>query len=389
MKVMLIGGTGVLSKDIAKECIKLNIELYMINRGMRLQYIPKGTNLIIGDIYKPDSIKKKLHNLNFDVIVDFLSYTPEQLSSNLRVFDNKFKQYIFISSATAYSTKNPEQVISEETPLTNVGWSYSKNKIECEKMLEDEHKKNNLQYTIVRPYITYGSTRIPFALISKQHHWTLVDRILNDKPVVIWDDGKAICTLTHTEDFARGIVGLFGNPKAIGQSFHITSDEHLTWEEVIDIIGKSVNKKVKKVYIPSKLIEKTFPELRGELTEDKSITRKFDNKKIKSTVNNFECKIMFSDGIRNTLEHYQGSPDMMSIDNEWNAKIYVLINKYYRNYYPDKLNKKENLGLSNSKIKNRFDYIRCICIIVYYKSIKKLRWFIGAISRRIKKIIIK
>jgi len=385
MKVMLIGGTGVLSKDIAKKCIEANLELYMINRGTRLQYAPKGAHIIIGDINNPASLKSNLQDLDFDVVVDFLSYTSEQLSRSLKLLRDKCKQYIFISSATAYSKENPDEFITEETPLINFDWDYAKNKIECERMLEEEYKINNLQYTIVRPYITYGTTRIPFALISKNQHWTLIDRILNDKPIVIWDDGKAICTLTHTEDFAKGVVGLFGNLKALRQGFHITSDEHISWQEALEKIGESVNKKVKIIYIPSKMIEDEMQEMRGELTQDKSITRKFDNTKIKSAVSNFQCTTMFSDGIKKTIEHYQNNPKLMSIDRGWNAKIDIIIYKYYKNNYPDDLNIEGNFGMSKSKIRNQIKYFKCIIEVNFFNIINKISWFIGGLSRRIKR----
>ncbi len=387
MKVMLIGGTGVLSKDIAKQCVDKKLDLYMINRGQNLQYAPKDTNIIIGDIYNPVSLKKSLKGIDFDVVVDFLSYTPEQLSTTLNLFRGKCKQYIFISSATVYSKENPDEFITEETPLNNYGWDYSKNKINCEKILEKEHEIYGLQYTIIRPYITYGTTRIPFALISKRQQWTLIDRILNDRPIVIWDDGKAICTLTHTEDFAKGIIGLFGNPKALRQGFHITSDEHISWKEALEKIGQAVNKKVKIVYIPSQTIENEISEMRGELTEDKAITRRFNNAKIKSAVENFECKTMFADGIKETICHYQKHPELMSIDSGWNARIDILIYKYYKNNYPDDLNTKESFGMSKSNVKNLIYYLKCVSIVMFHMIINKIKWFVRGMVAQIKKII--
>lgn len=387
MKVMLIGGTGVLSKDIAKQSIESKADLYMINRGKRLQYAPTGAHIIVGDINDPAKIKNDLRGLEFDVVVDFLSYTPKQLSRTLELFRDRCKQYIFISSATAYSKETPEVLITEKTHLTNYDWEYAKNKILCEKMLEEEYRIHGLQYTIVRPYITYGTTRIPFALISKSKQWTLVDRILNDKPVVIWDDGKSLCTLTHTEDFAKGVVGLFGNPKAMGQAFHITSDEHLSWQEVLEKIGEAVGKKVKIIYIPSKVIEEEIVEMRGELTKDKSITRKFDNTKIKSAVMNFNCSITYSEGIKKTIEHYQSNPKLMMVDYYWNAKIDILIYKYYKRNYSDELYKSINHELCNTKISSRFNYLKNHLIVIFYRIFKGTRWFIKGMSMRVKRAI--
>lgn len=385
MKVMLVGGTGVLSKDIARQCIEDKIDLYMINRGKRLQYAPENVHVIIGDISNPMGLKKELQHLEFDVVVDFLSYTPKQLLKTLELFRNKCKQYIFISSATVYSKDNPEEVITEETPLTNYDWDYSKNKISCEKILEEECRINNLQYTIVRPYITYGTTRIPFALISKNKQWTLIDRILNDKPIVVWDDGKAVCTLTHTEDFAKGVVGLFGNPKAVGQAFHITSDEHLSWQESLEKIADVVGKKAKIIHIPSQIIEKEIVEMRGELTEDKSIMRKFDNTKIKSAVTNFNCQTMFSEGIKNTIEYYQSNPQLMLIDHYWNARIDILIYRYYKKYANEIKNNK-TFESYNCKAINNINYIKSLVVVVFYKIFNKMRWFLTGVSLRIKRL---
>jgi nucleoside-diphosphate-sugar epimerase len=387
MEVILVGGTGVLSKDVAKQSIESKIDLYMINRGNRLRYVSEGANIIVGDINNPGELSNKLSEMEFDVVVDFLSYTPEQLTRNLKLFRNKCKQYIFISSATAYSTDYPEQLINEDTPLTNYEWGYSRNKILCEELMEEEYNKSGLQYTIVRPYITYGDTRIPYAFISKKQQWTLVDRILNGKPVVVWDEGKNLCTLTHTEDFAKGVVGLFMNPKAFRQAFHITSDEHLTWVEVLEKIAEVVGKKAQIAYIPSKTIEKSFKEMRGELSCDKALTRKFDNSKIKSVVSSFTCKIKFSEGIKKTIEHYQIIPELMKIDHEWNAKVDVLTHQYFKKN-AGKLIGKGDIGVSESNKGTQLEFLINIAIVLYYKIRNRISWFTRGVKNRIKRIVL-
>jgi len=389
MKVMLLGGTGVLSKDVAKRCIESQVNLYMINRGNRLRYVPEGARIIIGDISNPGELSNKVMRMKFDVMVDFLSYTPEQLSRNLELFRNKCKHYIFISSATAYSIEYPEQLITEDTPLTNYGWSYSKNKILCEELMEEEYKKSGLRYTIVRPYITYGDTRIPYAFISKKQQWTLVNRILNDKPVVVWDEGKNLCTLTHTEDFAKGVVGLFMNPKAFRQAFHITSDEHLTWVEVLDKIAETVGKKAQIVYIPSKTIEKSFKEMRGELSCDKALTRKFDNSKIKSAVSSFTCEIIFSEGIKKTIEYYQTIPELTKIDHEWNAKVDILIHQYFKEKNASKLKDGGDIGVSEFIKGTQLEFLINIAIISFYKIRNRILWFARGVKTRIKRIVLR
>ena len=361
MKVMLIGGTGVLSKDIAAQCITSNFSLYMINRGNRKEYIPKGSNVLIGDIInEPDTLFSKLEGLCFDVVVDFISYTPEQLSKKLQLFKDKCKQYIFISSATVYSNEFSSEYITEKTPVTNYSWNYSKNKILCEELLADEWQKNGLHYTIVRPYITYGDTRIPFAFNSKKNQWTLVDRIINEQPVVVWDNGENLCTLTHTKDFANGIIGLFMNTKAFEQAFHITSEENLPWSEVLNKIAEAVNKKARVIFIPSDVIELNFIGMKGELTGDKAITRKFDNTKIKSIVNDYFCDISFSEGIKKTINNYQKSPELIKIDHEWNAKVNHLIYRY------NKHNTNEIRDLK-TRISDEIEFFKSNIVIIYYK----------------------
>ncbi len=361
MKILLIGGTGVLSKDVAEHCVAQKIELYMINRGSKNINI-EGINIIIEDINNSPKILEKTKHLYFDVIVDFLSYNPSQLNRNLNNFQSKFKQYIFISSATIYSNKNPDEIITENMPIDNINWEYTRNKILCEELLINYSKINNMAYTIVRPYITYGDTRIPFAFNSKNKQWTLVDRIINNKPVIVWDEGKIFCTLTHTKDFARAICGLFMNEKAFNEDFHITSDENLTINEIVKIIASSVNKNVDIKYIPSIVIENNFSEMQNELTGDKAISRKFNNDKLKKAVPNFKCEISFKEGIRNTIENYKSNKNLLEIDNLWNAKVDKLIYSYY--------NKDEN------KIKKFLFYFHLNTIV----KIHELKRFLSRIK---------
>lgn len=373
MKVLLIGGTGVLSKDIAKLCTEKCYDVYMINRGNRKNYEAEGAKVIIGDINNPINISKKIENLEFDVVVDFLSFTPAQLKRNIRIFGSKCKQYLFISSATAYSIDDQEEYITEATPLTNDNWEYSKNKKKCEELIENEMNQtnNSLKFTIIRPYITYGNTRIPYAFVSKKYQWTLIDRIINEKPIIVWDKGENLCTLTHTEDFAVGVVGLFMNPKAYGEAFHITSDESLTWVEVIKSTARSINKDVKIIFLPSKIIESYFKEMRGELTGDKALNRRFDNSKIKSAVRDYECKISYSQGIKETIKHYKQTKGLQKIDKAWNAKVDFLIFKY-RKQLIDQLDE-TNQNYYNSKISYCLNIIKVKFyeIINFFKRIHR------------------
>ncbi|MCI8396872.1 MAG: NAD-dependent epimerase/dehydratase family protein [Clostridia bacterium] len=329
MKILFIGGTGILSTDIVKLCIKKGHEVYIINRGHNNKELEQNVKFIIVDINKSEEVKKKVSGMYFDVVIDFLSYTESQLRSKLQIFNNNCSQYIFISSATVYRKTKKGEKITETTEANNVEWEYSLDKIKCEETLRKNYKECEQKYTIIRPYVTYSEKRIPYAIIPFQN-WTLANRILNNKPIVLWDGGKATCTLTQTKDFAVGIVGLFLKEEAYGQAFHITSDNTLTWKEATQCIENALNKKAIIVEIPSEYIIEKMPEYKGVLRSDKGIDREFDNSKIKSVVPEFDAKIKFEDGIKETVEYYKNNLSKQTIDYLWDGRIDNLIKKYYK-----------------------------------------------------------
>ncbi len=328
MKVLFIGGTGILSTDIVKLCIKRGHEVYIINRGNNNKNLGKSVKFIIVDINKSEEVKEKVKGIYFDVVIDFLSYTETQLKSKLQIFNNNCKQYIFISSATVYRKTKKGEKITEETEANNFDWDYSLDKIKCENELKENYKRNGQNYTIIRPYVTYSERRIPYAIISSKN-WTLANRILNNKPIVLWDAGKATCTLTQTKDFAVGIVGVFLKEKAYGQAFHITSDYTLTWKEATEYIEEALGTKANIAEIPSDYIIEIMPEYKGVLKSDKGIDREFDNSKIKSIVPEFNAQIKFQDGIKETIKFYNENPSKQIIDYLWDGRIDRLIKKYY------------------------------------------------------------
>lgn len=329
MKVLLIGGTGILSTDIVEESLNRNYDVYIINRGHRNNIIDKRVKIIIGDIRNVEQIQQKLGNEKFDVVIDFLSFHKEQLENTLKIFQNKCDQFIFISSATAYRKTEKGELITEKTELRNDNWDYARGKIECEELLKENYKRNKQCYTIVRPYVTYSNRRIPFAIIPSEQ-WTLANRILLEKPILLWDGGKAICTLTQTKDFAKGIVGLFKNPKAYQEDFHITTDYTLTWREALEDIGKALGKEPVIADIPSTYIAKYLPEYEGVLFGDKGLDRIFDNSKIKEAVPDFNAQTKFEDGIKETIKYYNNHPEAKVVNYSWDARIDSLIDKYYK-----------------------------------------------------------
>lgn len=384
MKVLLLGGTGVLSTDIRELSVKKGYEVYILNRG---KHKNKNTNSkvksIIGDIRNINEIKRILKDYYFDVVIDFLSFSLNDLKGTLEIFNGKCDQFIFISSATAYRKTKKGEKITEDYDLNNPDWEYADNKKQCEMFLEENYKKNNQKYTIIRPYVTYSDTRIPFAIIPHNEQWTLVNRILNNKPIVLWDNGQAICTLTSTKDFAVGIVGVFKNEKAYNEAFHITTDYTLTWYDALQYIGDALGKKVIVADIPSKFIIKHMPELKGVLLGDKGLDREFDNTKIKKVVPEFDAQIRFKDGIKYTIEFYKNNKFMQEINYSWDARIDNLIEKYDKekngfikdldknsiqcNY--DKISKKEKMLYNICR--NDFSYYIYLFVINFLKFSKK------------------
>ena len=327
MKILLVGGTGILSTDICIEALKQGHVVYLLNRGTRKSFIAKGAIELIGDIRKPENARNAIKGLSFDIVVDFLSFHISDLQMTLSIFEGKFKQFYFISSATAYH--NEGQVISEDTPLGNEDWDYALGKKECEIFLKDEASKKGFEYTIIRPYVTYGKTRVPYALIPGRWNWTLINRMKCGKPIVMWDDGSATCPLTNTKDFAKAVVGLFGNPKAVNQAFHITTDERHTWDEYLSMIKDAAHcSDAPVIYIPAQKIIKFAPRWKGVLTGDKNKNWTFDNSKIKDALPGFKCEISFCEGIEETIRFYENNPEMQIVDSEYDAEIDRVIKKY-------------------------------------------------------------
>ena len=330
---MLIGGTGCISGDIAALAAqKSGVELYLLNRGNRPKLIPPGAHCIQADISKPDEVRGSIQGMDFDVVADFLSYGVPQLNSNLDIFRGRCGQYIFISSAAVYRTKSPSEIITEDkTMVGNTLWSYGRNKILAERRLRAEHESNGLNYTIVRPAFTYNKLRIlhPVGPGHQTHSWTIANRILQGKPLLMHDDGTAFCTVTHTEDFAKAFVGLCGNPKAFGEAFHITSDEYLTWNRVAELVGDALGAKPNLCHVPAH--DLGF-ELGGDFGEKLiffSNNSILDSRKVRALVPEFVCVTRFAEGIRRTIQFYHDNPEFQVVHEEFDRKMDEIAEKYH------------------------------------------------------------
>lgn len=335
MKVLLIGGTGVLSADIAHYIVQCDMELYLLNRGTRKEFMPVGANLIRADVRNSKDVKEKLQNLYFDVVIDFLSYNLSQLKNTLSSLEARYSQFVFISSATIYNNKIlVGQNITEDMPIGNKKWQYVVDKINCEKFLAKHFLTKKSVYTIIRPYVTYNKTRIPYALIPFGYYqWSIIDRILKGKPIIMWDDGSAVCSLTDAEDFAKGIVGVFGKTEAYNEIFHITSSEIVKWEDVLLEIGLILNKIVNIIYIPSDFIVEYLPEYKGILLDDKATNYHFDNSKILKLVPEFNSCTNLQEGMKKTVNFYLENVDKQLVDYAWNGKMDYLISEYAKSVH--------------------------------------------------------
>ena len=324
MKVLFIGGTGNISTSVSKLCVKRGIDLYLLNRGIRKVEIP-GVKTITGDITTSETANA-LQNHNWDCVVNWIAFTPGDVERDINLFHNKTKQYIFISSASVYQKPLTHPVITESTPLCNPVWDYSQNKIACEERLIKAYREENFPITIVRPSHTYD-TIIP-VVIGGGSEYTTVDRIKKGKKIIVHGDGTSLWVLTHSEDFAKGFVGLMGLPQATGNAFQITSDEILTWNQIHEIIADAVGVKPNIVHISSNFLCEYDDSFKGSLWGDKSYSVIFDNTKIKTFVPGFCCIIPFSEGIKRTLAWFEADPKRMVIKKETNDKIDDIIKKY-------------------------------------------------------------
>jgi len=331
MKVLFIGGTGNISAAVSKLALEQGIDLYHLNRGNKPAL--DGVNNLVADIADSIAVKKILSNHIWDVVVNWVAFTPEDVISDIKTFEGKVGQYIFISSASVYQKPPVHYIISETTPLDNPFWDYARNKIACESLLMDEFARKKFPVTIVRPSHTY-STVIPVTL-GGWTEYTVIDRIKKGLPVVVQGDGTSLWTLTHADDFAIGFLGLFGNNLALGEAFHITSDEVLTWNQIYQTVAQANGFDANIVHIPSDYIADYadlhhYPSKRGSLLGDKSYSAVFDNSKIKKFVPTYKANIPFAAGIKNTLHWFESEPIRMIINEETNKFLDGLIDNFGR-----------------------------------------------------------
>jgi nucleoside-diphosphate-sugar epimerase len=330
MRVLFIGGSGNISSMCSKAAVAAGMELILLNRGesTRLRN-PEAYPAIKADIGNVEQAAKALRGLDFDAVVDWIAYDKPDVERDIGLFKGHTKQFIFISTASAYQRPLSHPVITEGTPLRNVYWEYSRKKIACETRLMEAYREEGFPVTIVRPSHTYN-TIVPIPV--GRSNYTVPRRMLDGKSIIVPGDGSSLWTVTHAEDFAKGLVGLIGNMRAIGHAFHITSDEILTWNQIIETLADALGVKANILHMPSDFISRFDEEIRGSLLGDKSWSVIFDNSKIKSFVPQFKATIPFSEGIRRTLAWFDEDERRKQIDEKSDKLMDDMASAFQRIY---------------------------------------------------------
>jgi nucleoside-diphosphate-sugar epimerase len=319
MKVLFVGGTGIISTACTKLALERGIELTLLRRGQTAASIPDHVRTIAVDIADEAAVTRALGGQKFDAVVDWIAFTPAHVERDIRLFRDRTGQYIFISSASAYQRPVSHYLITESTPLANPYWQYSRDKIACEERLMKEYREAGFPITIVRPSLTYGDTQIVLAVNIWEKPYTAVDRMRRGKKVIVPGDGSSLWVVTHNSDFAQGLVGLLGHRQAIGHAFHITSDEVLTWDQIYTITARAAGVEPQIVHIASDFLAACMPDLVGSLIGDKSSSVVFDNSKIKRFVPGYCARVPFGEGVERTIAWFDAAPERRVIDEQANA----------------------------------------------------------------------
>ena len=324
MKALFIGGTGTISTAITRRLVdELGWELWLINRGNRPDAVPQGVHSIVCDINDEAAVLEKLGDMTFDCVGEFIGFTRDQVERDWRLFKGRTRQYLYISSASAYHKPAASPVITEGTTLANPYWEYSRNKIACEEFLMEKYRQEGFPVTIVRPSHTYDERSVPLGVHGKNGSWQVIKRMLEGKPVIIQGDGTSLWTMTFNRDFAIGYTGLMGNRHAIGEAFQITGDETLTWNQIYATIADALGVELKPYYVSSEFLaavgDKYGYDFTGSLIGDKAVSVIFDNQKLKRAVPDMRTTVRFDQGVRIAIDHVLAHSELQVPDPEFDG----------------------------------------------------------------------
>jgi nucleoside-diphosphate-sugar epimerase len=327
MKVLFIGGTGLISTAVTNQAINRGIDLYLLNRGNNNDFLPNKVKTITCDINNLEAVKKELANQTFDCVVDWIAYTVDQVKRDYNLFKNITQQYIFISSASAYQKPLPKLPITEDIQLDNPYWQYSQNKKYCEEYLLSLDDPN-FNVTIIRPSHTYNDFQLIFQLSPWKYPFTILKRMIEKQPIILPDNGTSLWTLTYNEDFASAFLDVLGNQSTYNNYYHLTSDKVYTWKQITNFIYDALNIEPHIVFIPTDEILEFFPNFKGELYGDKKDSAVFDNSKIKSVAPNYKSETEYFEIAKRAVKYYLENPEVQIIDKEFNERYNQLINHH-------------------------------------------------------------
>ena len=322
MKILIIGGTGTISSAITRQLAASGHDLWLLNRGTRKDEVPANVRQVITDIDDEDEVLRQVGNEQFDAVCEFIGFVTAQVERDIRLFKGRTRQYVYISSASAYNKPAASHMITEGTTLANPYWEYSRNKIACEELLMHEYRENGFPVTIICPSHTYCERAVPLSVHGPKGSWPVLKRMLEGKKVLVHGDGSSLWTLTWNEDFARGFIGLLGNPKAIGEAFQIMSDESLSWTQIYQSTANALGVAFHPYYVTSDFLAAVAPkeyDLTGNLIGDKTVTVVFDCSKLKRAVPGFKATTRFDEGVRRCVAYLLEHPELQVEDPEFDA----------------------------------------------------------------------
>ncbi len=336
MKTLILGGTGLISSACAELASARGHELFILNRSISQKHKPpQGATVLNGNLHgDPSILADLLTGLRFDTVIDFLAFEVNDIERDLELFNGRTDQFVFISSASVYQKPPRSYLLDESTPLENPYWKYSQDKIRCEELLMKAYRKDGFPVTIVRPSLTYGPSQIPFCVGSWAYPWTIIDRMLRGRKIIVPGDGTSLWVVTWNADFAVGLLGLLGQSKAIGEAFNITSDEVLTWDQIYLQAFEVLGLEPRIIHVPSDLIAAYWPHALGSLIGDKMNSSVFTNLKIKRFVPEFKCDVGWSEGLGRALAWHRTHTQFQTLDENLN-EIMDKIVEAQEKAYPD------------------------------------------------------
>lgn len=321
--VLFIGGTGIISSASTLLAVERGLDVHLLNRGRTDRPVPDGVTVLQGDVRDAASVREAIGAREFDVVVDWVAFTPEHVRADVDLFTGRTGQYVFISSASAYQTPPARVPVTESTPLRNPYWEYSRDKIACEDLLVREYRDSGFPVTVVRPSHTYDRTLVPF-----DGGWTVVDRMRRGKEVVVHGDGTSLWTLTHHTDFARGLVPLLAHPRTVGEAFHIMGDDVLTWDQIAHTLARAAGAEARIVHVPSDVIAAEDPGWGAGLLGDKAHSMVFDTSKLRSVVPDFVATVPFEQGAREIVAWHDEDPARQRVDGAMDVLMDRLVERF-------------------------------------------------------------